>query len=523
MDLASVTQETLDQMAEPLRKALTTGITVGTGLQGFELEAPAKFLKPVLAPWRNRVPRTHSEVGSKNANWRAIVDINVAGSSPFVGFGAPGVVIQTSEVDYAAPYLPLALGDSVQMDAQVLARGFDDLRARSGTNLLFALMLAEDKALLGAQNFALQTPAAPTVTFQTTGGSIPNATAVNFVVAVRTVENYYFQISNAAGTLYAGPNSGVTPGAGGGTVTSANGTATTGAGTTNTAQATVAYVPGGVAYDWYAAANTTAYWFVGTTTTNVSPTITALPVADATNPTAGVPGVTPARVGGGNNVRTTYVDTSADPQAINGLVATLAGDLGAGGIPVQRGTATSSGAYFASLDGAVLTGSNGTISQIDTALISLYNTKNISPTRMLMSAQQHFDVSNKMVNTGTFNTFLQGADMAFRQDATGGIYLTKYINKAANGYPIEMETMPNLPPGVIVLISEVVPYPNSQVASVFEVETQQEYQQLEYAMSRIPGGGATGGPRYDVEVRAIEAFKNYFPAGAAVLHNVSAG
>lgn len=519
MNLSGLTQETLEQMREPMMKAVTTtGYTTATGLVGFELEAPAKFLVPVLSPFRNRVARKQAAVGSKNANWRAITAINAGNASPFIGFGAAGTVLQTTEQDYFAPYQPIAQGDTVQMDAQALARGFDDLRASSGIRLLYSMMRDEDKMLLGGQAFALQTPAAPTVTLATTGGTIGATTAVHFRVCARTAEGFFFQTSLANGT---GPANSTGPNAGGGTVASPDGTATTGAGTTNTASATVASVPGAVAYDWYAGASATTYYFIGTTTTNVSPTLTAMPVADAANPTAGIPRLVAARSGANANIGTTFVDTSADANAFNGLIASCTADVSASGGQVTHGSATSSGAYFASLDGATLTGLNGTITQIDNALLSIYNNFQISPTRMYMNAQQHYDVSNKMVASGTFNTFLQGEDMSFRQGATGGIFLTKYINKAANGFPIEMETEPNLPAGVILLISEVIPYPQSEVNAVFEVETQQEYTQLEYAMNRNTGVG--GGPRYDVEVRAIETFKNYYPAGCGVIQNVAAG
>ncbi len=516
-NLSGLTQETLDQMREPMLKAVTTsGYTTALGLVGFELSAPSKFLVSILSPFRNRITRKMAQVGSKNANWRAITAVNAGNASPFVGFGTAGAVLQTTEQDYFAPYQPIAHGDTVQMDAQVLARGFEDLRASSGSRLLWATMVSEDKMLLGGQAFALQTPGTPTVTTATTGGAIAQTTAVHFRVCVRTIEGYYYNLSTADGTA-AGTV------AGGGGVASADGTATTATDglSTHTASATVASVAGAVVYDWYAGADTTHYYFVGSTSTNVSPTITALPSADATNPTVGLPRLTKARAGANAAIGATFVDTTADANAFNGLLASCVADINSTGTQVTHGTSTSSGAYFASLDGATLTGSNGTITQIDAALLSIYNNFQISPTRMYMNTQQHYDVSNKMIATGTFSTFLQGEDMQFRQGATGGIFLTKYINKAANGYPIEMETEPNLPPGVIVLISEVIPFPGSEVNAVFEVETQMEYTQLEYAMSRSTG--TTGGPRYDVEVRAIETFKNMYPAGCAVLHNVAAG
>ncbi len=467
MDLAGVTEETLNQMREPMLKAITTtGYQVGTGLYGYPLERPAKLLAPVRSPWRNRLSRVMAETGGAVAHWKAITALNVGNASPFMGYGAAGASVQTTETDYAVAYAPIGLGDTVQMDAQVIARGFDDLRARSGINLLFATMIAEDRMLLGAQNFTLQTPGTPTVTLATTGGTIANATAVHFVVAVRTVEGYYFAMSNAAGTA-AGTA------AGGGTVTSVDG---------------------------------------------------ALPGADATNPTTGLPGLAAARAGGGLNIRTggaAFVDTSADANAFPGLLGTMCGDIATSGLAVTRGSGTNSGAVFSDLAGAKITGSQGTVSEIDSVLLTMFNTSGISPTRMLMSAQQHLDVSSAMVKTGTYNTFLQGADMEYRQAATGGIFLTKYINKAANGFPVEMETMPNLPPGIIILVTEVLPFPDNQVSQVFAVETQQEYTQIEYAMSRATG--TSGGPRYDIEVRAIECLRAQFPAGCAAVTGIGNG
>src|SRR5579859_3202824 len=218
-DLTAVTEETLNAMQEPMRKALATGYTVGLGLQGYELEAPAKFLVPVLSPWRNRVTRKQATVGSLNCNYRAITGINVGNADPTIGFGVAGTTVQTQETNYAVPYQALALGDSVQMDAQRLAQGFDDLRSRSGINLLFALMIAEDRAQLGHQQFPLATPGTPTVTTATTGGSIAQTTAVHFVVAARTIQGYYFNNVLSTGAF---PAAGVAPTAAGGTVTSAD-------------------------------------------------------------------------------------------------------------------------------------------------------------------------------------------------------------------------------------------------------------------------------------------------------------
>lgn len=505
--LPAVTADTLAALKGEVLKAQTQGYTTATGLTGYELEAPAKSLFPVLSPFRNRVPRRKAPVGAPASNWKAITGINVGNLNPFVAFGVAGNRVTTVEQDYVAAYKAIALDDQVQMDAQALARGFDDLRARSGTNLLYALMIAEDKILLGGQNIALPTVAAPTLTQADTGGSIAASTAVHVVAVARTLENYFY---------------------GGGTVTSADATVTTStvAAATHSVSATVASVRGAVAYDWYVGASNTAYYYYGTSVVNAV-TITSLPTADATNPTllgsGSVSGAAAARAGAGTNVRSTFTDSSADSNAFNGLLATITQDYNGSSGQVTAGSGTASGAYIKSLDGATLTGSNGGVTEIDDMLQSLWDSSRISPTALFCNAQQHRDVTRKVISTFGASTLFDPNNIEERRGAVGGVYMKTYLNPAVNGQPIELVTMPHIPQGTIVAVSEVLPYPSTNVESVFEVETQQEYQQIEYPAARGADGAAMSGPRYDLEVRAIETLKNQFPAGCAVLQNVGKG
>jgi hypothetical protein len=500
VNLNQISQETLDAMSGDLKKALATGFTTALGLTGYELAGPAKFLTPVLSPFRNSLARTQAPIGSLASHWKAITGINVGNANPFVGYGYAGNLVSTQEQDYTAAYAVLALGDSVQMDAAVLAKGYDDLRSRAGTNLLFNLMIAEDKMSLGGQNFALQQASTPTVTPTTTGGTI-GAVTVSVAVATRTIENFWF---------------------GGGSVASAAGSSGVLSGSTNQVNATVPAVVGAVAYDWYVGTSATALYYWATTQTNVMPTLKTVLGADSTANTL-PPGAVAARTGAGTNVVATFTDSSADSNAYNGLLASLAGDFGTNGSQVTHGAGTNSGAYFKSLDGAVLTESQGSVNEIDAALLSLWNTARISPTRMLMSAQQHQDVSNHIVHSGGAITMYDPNNLAQRQNGVSGGFVNTYVNKAANGTPIDMVTEPHIPNGTVVIVSDSLPYPDNQVTNVLEIETQQEYQQLEYPPARNAGAGNLGGPRYDLEVRAIEVFKNYFPGGMAVLSNIANG
>lgn len=499
-DLMGITQDILAKLKPDMLKAQSTGYAVDLGLTGYELEAPSKKLFPVLAPFRNRVPRRKAPIGSQAARWKAITKINANRARPTPGFGRAANLVETEVLEFMAPYKVIGLGDSVHMDAQMLAQGFEDLRATAGINLLYALMIEEDRLLLGAQNFALERPAAPTLTALATGGAIPAGTTIYVSVAARTLENYFY----GGGSLASEEANVSIPGTSGGS---------------NAVDAFVPAVRGAVAYDWYVGTTAGSLYYYTTTAVN-KVRITDIPTGDRTLPND-LPDLTPART-----YAETKTDTSANPDAFNGLIATCAGHYLNGAL-VTPGTpgSTPTGAVIKSLDGGKLSGVDGSIPEIDEVLLELWNRARISPTRMLVNAQQHIDITNAVLRSSGGG----GAFVLFRPDQAGersnlvaGALLAQYLNKAVNGRPIPIETMPHLPPGTIVLITEVLPYPNNEVTNVFEVETQQEYQQIEYAMSRQVGQ-LGGGPRYDTEVRAIETFKNYFPAGCAVISNIAPG
>ncbi|MFT8930023.1 MAG: hypothetical protein ABF969_11875 [Sporolactobacillus sp.] len=503
----SITAETLSMMKPAVKKALTQGFTVGTGLTGYELEEPSKKLFPVWSPFRNRIPRVHAGQGSAAAHWKAISRINATRQRPSVAFGAAGPLVSTEELDFQSNYYPIALGDSVQMDAQMLARGFEDLRATAGINLLYAQMIEEDRFLLGAQNFATPQPPAPVLAASATGGSIPNTTTVHVRVRARNHENYYF---------------------GGGSLPSADvSVATAGTDPTNSVSASVPVVDqygnfnpalaGVVAYDWYVSSNGTDYFYYGTTTVN-SITVTAIPSSD--NPAPRLP-----ELADPDTWANAQADTSADPNTFNGLLGTLSGAY-LNGTFVSPGTPGSkpSGALFQSLNGSKLHASAGRIVEIDNAIRQIWDNVQLSPTRILVSGEQMLDLTAGIVKSGqggggTYKFI--GNDPAEARSLHAGYAVIDYTNPIFPSQPIAIETMPHLQPGTIIILTEVLPYPNNQVANVLEVETQQEYQQLEYAMSRQSGNN--GGPRYDFEVRAIETFKNYFPASMAVIQNIASG
>jgi len=92
---------------EALAKATTQGFQLATALQITNLEKPAKSLFPVLAPLRNRIPRSPSNGGSA-VNWKAITAINVGKLKAGVAEGVRNSVVSTTRSTSCRPTSPTA-------------------------------------------------------------------------------------------------------------------------------------------------------------------------------------------------------------------------------------------------------------------------------------------------------------------------------------------------------------------------------------------------------------------------------
>ncbi len=502
--LAAITAETLNMFKagnDLAKDATTTGYNVQTGLQGYSLAKPAKQIVPFLSGFRQRLGRKGAQQGSLRSHWKAITKVNSGNVSPTTAFTRAGAVLQTSEQDFSAAYKLMAFGDTIAWDAEVMAKGFDNVRARSSTNTLLKLMEAEDIILLGGQSFALPRPGTPTLVTAASGGTI-GAVNVAVAVAVRTMEGYYY--TDANGNPFQTAAS-ATPG-------------TTGAltGTTNKVTASLAAaIPGAVVYDWYVGlAGGTLYYYTSTTTTSVA--ITSVPTQAQTPNYA----VTPLMVT--PTATAPAADTSGDAQSVDGFLATLTGNFqpNSGGVLVPSGTGNPTGATWVDNKGNGLTGNNGTIVEIDSMLFQLWWNARVSPTVLLVNALDHANISNKIIASGGAYTLFRPDQLNERQKAIGGSFVTTYLNKAVNGQPIPIESQPWVPQGTIIAMTERVPYPNSDIQEVCDVETLEDYNHFEYGVSRVANTD-NGGPRYDYDVRTNECFRNYAPVAHGVLQNVA--
>ena len=208
------TQDVLDALKaarqtpnDDLAKAFTQSSSAVSGITAYSLEGPAKLLFPVLTPLRNKIPRVVGGVGIQ-ANWRAVTGIDTSNAGIGVSEGNRGAVMSQTTKDYLAAFKGLGMDNNVTFEADLAAKGFDDVKALAVRTLLEAVMLGEEKTILGGNtSLALGTAATPTVADGgAASGSLAFNTAYSTIIVALTLDAYLSV--NASATTPALPLSG---------------------------------------------------------------------------------------------------------------------------------------------------------------------------------------------------------------------------------------------------------------------------------------------------------------------------
>lgn len=504
-DILAVSEETFQ-----LVKAATAGIDTTTGIAGVDFINEIMSWVPVDTPFFNSVPRGHGK-GAKAVFWQTLLNVNAGQNYQGV---QPNYAAQIANVQNQYTYSPYAVvgqGGKVTWDAIAQGEDFADVLAVDTLQTINQQLIALEINQLNSQAFALPAVGTPSLTVSASGGSIGASVDVFVKVAARSGMNWY---------------------SGGSGVASAEANATVGTGTTNSVTASVAAVKGAAGYDWYVGSATGAEHYYTTTPTN-SVTITSVPTAAQDVPTAyaGLYGSygPNSPIQGPTTVPTT--DTSYQTYWQNGLLASILGDwpsspdqLLTGEVAglATPGTGVSQGAYYSSLDGAQLSVSGAALEQIDAMNTSIYNTYQVTPSRMLMGAQVITDIANAVLDNPQAVTWLVPTDADGRAKVVAGGHVATYLNKTVNGKPIQMWLMPYLPPGKIVSVIDSLPFPGSNVTSALQVRTLYDFFRFDYGANR-QSGTADGGPRYDFEIRSEQAFVNKAAGICGVLDNIGSG
>lgn len=481
--------------AQWLAKTNMTGFTMPggatTGINYYDLEIGAKSLFPVITPFRNRIPRVSGK-GGIQANWRAITGINVNNTQAGVGDGNRSGIVTTTTQDYTAAYKQIGLEDFVTFGADLAAQGFDDVKAIAGRNLLYAVMIEEEKMILGGNNsLQLGTTPTPALAASTTGGSIATSTQSVICVAL-TFDG--FRVSSIAtgvvGQVTRTNADGSTDIYGGGSARKSTAATVAVTGPTASMTATVALVQGAMGYAWFW--GTAGNELLGAMTTINSVAITAA-ATGTQNASAIVNGT---------------ADNSTNSLAFDGLV-TMNANSSYGGYYVSQPTGTAGTGTPLTSDGS------GGIAEIDTALKYYWDVYRLSPTDIFVSSQEQQNIYKKILTSTTSNAqrFVYNVEQGV---LAGGAMVRSYLNKfsmsGAKEIPIHLH--PNMPPGTIMFFTDQLPYPLSNVTNVLQVRTLRDYYQVEWPLRTR---------KYEYGVYSHEVLQNFFPPAFGVITNIGNG
>ena len=493
-----ITEETL----AAIKKAQTTGITSASGLYSYDLSGLINLI-PVVTPFRDAVPRKSSPDGNPFAVWRAFMNATNSQPDPSMGFDFAAPEMVFSEQDFQARYKPTGMAFNVTQDSFDLAKGYGDPYANATFQTLNQVLIGDDRKQLCAQSFALKAATAPTLTQNTAGGTIGATATVYVGVAARTGSGYYYGSGNSQGASTSG---------------------TSGGGSANSVTAVTAALRGAVAYDWFQSANGTTWWYYGTTTANTITMTSVITSNNAVSSGAAVPdltanwkGLLPTQAGyTGPTYNAAEDNGSANVNDYDGFLASLSGDYNGVGQWVQPGTGTANPSVWNSLNGAALTLTGGTVTEIEQYIfLALWQQVKCSPTAIMVNAVQAQEIANLVLGSSSATTFLN-TDASGRISVTAGGRVGEIVNAPAGGITVPIEVEVSLPPGTIVGRTDRVPFPQANIDSVLEQRCLRDTAQFDYGISRVQGVQG-GGPRKESEIRTVSAFINRAPVAMAAL------
>lgn len=484
-----------------LAKAWTQSASATSGITAYDLEAPSKKLYPVITPLRNEIPRVSGK-GGIQANWRAVTGVNTGQMLPYVSQGNRSGVIATSTQDYTAAYKGLGLEDYVTFEADYAGENFEDVKALAVEGLLRAMMIAEEKVILGGNtSFALANTPTPTLSSANSGGSLTGNVSYGVGCVALTFEGYMLAAVNTGVVQsYVRTNAdGTSDTINGGTAQpSAQANVTTAVSSNvSTISASVTAVAGAVAYAWFwglAAGNLT----LGAITTINSVRITAAAAGASVSP-------------GTANFNALAASSKAQNSlAFDGLL-TFAQQSSLGSYQGVLGTGTAG-------TGTPLTSDNaGGIVEIDAALKSFWDLYRLSPTTLWVNSQEMNNIGLKILAASSSNPgaqrFVFNADQGM---LGGGVVVKEYLNKFAmdGNTVLKIRLHPNMPPGTMLFTTSKLPYPLSNVTNVLQMRMRRDYYQIEWPQTSR---------KYQYGVYEDGVLQNFFPPSQGIITNIANG
>lgn len=490
-----------DETVELVRQAMadtTRAITTTSGLLGYELETPAKVIVPAITPLVNLLPRRRGR-GIDVVHWKAITSFDTARNWGVVADGAT-----PSQVTYAVAALQntmqtIGLMNAVTFQAQWRGRSLEsDVRARRAAELLYQLKIVEERWLLGASTY-LMAPPAPALATAATGGTVAAGT-------------YWVKVTakNAQGETTGSPAAKIV---------------TTGA--TSTITVTIFTVPNATQYNVYIGSGgslpaDSALWLqagisgasapqpaIGANVT-LSDGVTVMPSGEVNPAILAVTLSAPPATSGtalstvAANTAKTFVDGSGNPLMWDGIIAQAL-------LNATQANGATLGAQVA--QPAAASGLLA-LSDIDNLLAGMYMQAAGDPDYIVMNPLDNVRLTNLVVGAGQLRYVVQAGDSAelgqVQGQLTAQYRVTRYLNKST-GKEIPILLDRYCPQGYMVFVPLALPFPVPEVGNAIEVETNQEYYGVDFAVVDS---------NFKFAAYTDETLKVYYLGGLGVLRGI---
>lgn len=470
---SELTSQTLQKCKDAIRSMRESGLLKATvdsttGMTGYNLQAPANLIVPILSPFRQSVGRV--TIPGKGTNWKYITAVTPEAGQPFfAAFGAKAKNLGITMSDASATYRSYGRVGSVEWEGQVQSRNFEDARARTETLLLLQVLKEEELVILGGNRTALGTPAGVATATATTGGTVAAAT-YQIRVAALTLEGMAraSKVSRPARLTnnYTVPATAVTIDASFGITAAAANTQQITTGAASTITVTWTAIPGAAGY---------AIW-IDNKLQIVVPAVSKVVLLNVTTGGAAVPSA----------------DSTASTSAFDGILAQL----------------VANGAYLKRLNAPMSSASGTQVPELADMLSDIYDRVKEEPDRLLMGWTEADAIDNKLaaVSNDRLNLNIQ---VNGDSPAASMPKFTSY--KTPRGKVIPIEENPNIPGGMILALKDSVAIPNSDIPSPWQMHMGQELTRLEYAMTA---------PLDEFEIRGHGALAGYAPTFQGVIYDI---
>lgn len=501
---------------DTLNKDITLTSPLSTGLVPFDLEAPAKMLAPIFTPLRNRIPRVKGQGTSRR--FKRITGISGSGTgglanlSPFISdssttaFGSlnlrRGKAFSYAADERSVNYKQMGLSDLVTWSAEFAGMGFQDARQLSQTSLLMASMIADERALLAGRGTdagvyvgALATPstAGVTLTARVAAGAEVGNSANIANLFVRISAEGMFGESIASSEITSTALSAVT-----GRVVDITMTGTG--------------VPGALGYRIYVGTSTglANQFYVGRTGCwgGTSGAGTAAFTIQFTG----------AGTGGAPNAGATgsATETASSADAFDGILTSVLDPAQSGVIRSvgSRLSTTNLGVELQDVFATLWSGIAPTPGYSGTLVSATSQGTKARPSQVWASGMDRKQLSDGFKNGGSGNpTFFMNVPQGDTASMRAGQVITAILNQTT-GDEVAIDVHPYLPQGVMPVLSESLPIPDSQIPNPFSYVLPQDYMAINWPVIQHT---------YDVSSYWFGALVSYAPIFHGAVVNILQG